>query len=317
MPKRDVRIGIDLGGTNIQAGVVVNGKVVTRDSTKTKPKDGLDAVLDRIAGLAGDVAKAHGCDLKDVTALGIGAPGAIDVKTRTVAVAVNLGWKDVPLGRLLEKKTGLPVTLDNDVNVGTWGELRGGAGQGFDDVLGLFVGTGIGGGLVLNGQLVHGHHMTAGEIGHCVMRADAPRGRRTLEDLASRTNIVRHIVRLIETGHASELLELADGDPARIRSKILSKAYSRKDALTVEVVHDAAHYIGVAIANAVTLLSLPCVIVGGGATEALGTPWIKAIRESFAAHVFPPDLGKKTKIVASTLGDDAGILGAALLADPG
>ena len=307
-------LGIDLGGTNIQAGLVVGGKVVERDDTKTRAEDGLDAVLGRIVKLAEGLADARGIKLKDLGGAGIGAPGAIDIETRTVDVAVNLGWRDVPLGKLLEKKLGVPVTVDNDVNVGVWGERVGGAGKGFNDVLGVFVGTGIGGGLVLDGKLVHGHFMSAGEIGHTVMKADAPLGRRTLEDLASRTNIVRHLLHLIDTGHPSTLLDIADGDRSRIRSKVLSKAVQRKDALVLEVVQDAAHYLGVAIANMVTMLSLPCVVVGGGLTEATGGTWIRAVRRSFAEHVFPPRLGDDVKLVASTLGDDAGVLGAAELA---
>ena len=307
-------LGVDLGGTNIQAGIVRDNHVVERDSVKTRAADGADAVIDRIVKLCTGLADAHGIGLDDVAAAGIGAPGAINVETRTVSLAVNLGWRDVPLGKLLEKRLGLPVTVDNDVNVGVWGERAAGAARGFDDVLGIFVGTGIGGGLVLDGKIVHGRFMTGGEIGHTVMRADAPLGRRTLEDLAPRTNIVRHLLHLIDTGHPSELLDIADGDRERIRSKVLSKALQRKDALTLEVVRDAAHYVGVAAANAVTLLSLPCVVIGGGLTEACGPAWIKAIREGFNTHVFPPHLADDVKLVASTLGDDAGVLGAADLA---
>ena len=125
--------------------------------------------------------------------------------------------------------------------------------------------------------------------------------------------MVKHITSLIESGHPSKMVELTGGDFTKIRSKLLAQAFKKKDPLTVKVVQEAAGIVGVAIANAVTLLSLPCVVVGGGATEALGEPWMDLIRKSFREHVFPAEL-KDCKIVASRLEDDAGLMGAALLA---
>lgn len=313
MAKDTPTLGIDLGGTNIQCGIVIDGKVKTRDSTKTKAAEGSDAVIKRLVKICDKVLEEASLSRKDIGALGIGAPGAINIKKGEVIKAVNLGWTDFPLRDILSKELGMPVVVDNDVNVGAWGEHQAGAGKGFDDLFAIFVGTGIGGGLVLNNQIYHGSNHTAGEVGHTLLRADAGLGRRSVEDLASRTNIVNLLTQLIEGGRESIIPELVDGDFSRIRSKVLSQAIKKEDPLTMEVAQRAATYVGMAIANTVTLLSLPCVVVGGGATEAMGKLWMGWIREAFDAYVFPSEL-KSCKIVASELEDDAGLLGAGLLA---
>ena len=298
---------------NEYGSLVVDGKVTHRDDLKTKAAEGPDAVVRRLCKVCDKVLADAGLSRKDVAALGIGAPGAIDIKKGVVLKAVNLGWNDFPLAKVLSKALGLAVTLDNDVNVGAWGEHQASAGKGFDDLFAVFVGTGIGGGLIINNQIYHGVHHTAGEIGHTLLRADAGLGRRSVEDLASRTNIVNLLVQLIRGGRPSVVPELVDGDLTRVRSKVLAQALKKQDPLTVEVTQQAAAYIGMAIANVVTLMSLPCVVVGGGATQAMGTTWMDWIRQAFDAYVFPEEL-RSCKIVASTLQDDAGLLGAALLA---
>ena len=307
-------LGIDLGGTNIQCALVEGGKVIERAGTKTKAEEGAEIVLKRIVKLADKVLDAASVKKKDVGGLGIGAPGAVDITTGVVLKAVNLGWDNYPLAKELGDAAGLPVAVDNDVNVGAWGEFKEGAGKKHTDLFAIFVGTGIGGGLVLNGNLYHGPLLTAGEIGHTLISADAGVGRRTVEDLASRGNMVRLIVHLIESGHPSIIPELVGGDLTKVRSKILAQALSQKDPLTVEVVQRAAYYVGVTIANVVTLLSLPCVVVGGGATEAMGKTWMHQVRGAFLQHVFPEEL-RECEVVASALEDDAGTIGAALLAE--
>ncbi len=315
MGKQDQHyIGIDLGGTNIQAGVMVgNGKLLASDSVKTKANEGSEAVLGRIEKVVNKITESAGLTRKDIAGLGIGAPGAINVKTGVVIKAVNLGWKDFPLAKTLKQMLNIPVLVDNDVNVGTWGAYRAGAAQKFNNVLGVFVGTGIGGGLVLEGKLFHGYHMTAGEIGHTVINADARLGRCTLENLASRTNIANLLTALIQASHPSDITEITGGDLTKIRSKVLAKAFEQNDELTRQVIADAAHYIGVAIANTVTMLSLEAAVVGGGVTEALGKPFVQMIEQSYRKHVFPSELAQ-CPIVASILGDTAGVIGAAWLA---
>ncbi|MEM1099308.1 MAG: ROK family protein [Planctomycetota bacterium] len=318
-------LGIDLGGTNIQCGLVDVTKpvhkvgVTHRGDTKTKAdkfpgNDGAPEVVKRIAGLAQEVLDDAKLTLDDIAGVGIGAPGVIDHEAGVVSVAVNLGWADYPLAKALSKELdGLPVVLDNDVNVGAWGEYKAGAARKFDSLLAVFIGTGIGGGLIFDGKLFHGHHHTAGEIGHVVYNPHGITGRKTVENLASRTNLAQHLAQLIHTGHRSCVPELVNGDLSKIRSKVIAKAAAQEDAVTLQVIEHGMHALGIAIANTVTMLSLPCVVVGGGLTEAIGDPLLKSIRRSYEKHVFPDAL-RDVRIVPSELNDDAGVVGAALLA---
>ncbi|MEM6553425.1 MAG: ROK family protein [Planctomycetota bacterium] len=306
-------LGIDLGGTNIQCGVWQDGKLLARDGTKTKADGGAEAVIGRIVKLSDKVLEAASMKRSDIAGLGIGAPGAIDVSKGVVLRAPNLGWEGYPLEKVLEKETGLRVAVDNDVNAGAWGEYKAGVAQGHDHMVAIFVGTGIGGGLVLDGKLHHGHYGTAGEIGFVAVAPGLPPGQRGLEDFASRTNVVRTIVKLIESGHDSVVTELVEGDYSRVRSKIISQAYKADDPLTVDVVDHAAVLVGTAAANTVTLLSLNAVVLGGGLTEAIGKPWVQKVRKTFDQLVYPDQL-RDCKVLASALEDDAGVVGAALLA---
>jgi glucokinase len=307
-------IGIDLGGTNITGGLVdPHNKLTARVKIDTEADGGADHVVERLAECIDRVIKESNTSREQIMGVGIGVPGAIDPDTGRVLEAVNLRWRDMPLCDRLRKAIDLPVTIDNDVNVGTWGEYARGAAQGFNAVMGIFVGTGIGGGLVLGGRLYSGAFGTAGEIGHTVVQAHAPRGMRTLEQLASRTAVVNRLVQLVNANQASVLPELAGKKWPHIRSKILARAYQADDPLTVAILEDAAAAIGTAIASAVTVLSLDCVVIGGGLTEALNARWVKVIRNRFREVVFPSAC-RECRIVASKLGDDAGVIGAALLA---
>ena len=310
----ELTVGVDLGGTNIQAGLVdKSNKVVARESTKTKADEGEKAVVKRLCKLVEKVVEAGGAKMKDIAAVGVGAPGAIDFDSGVVVNAVNLRWRNFPLSREVSEALDRPVCIDNDVNVGAWGEYKAGAGQGFDDQFGMFIGTGIGGGLILGGKLFHGPHGTAGEIGQTILHAGGGVGRRTLEQWASRTAIADTIVQLVKANRTSIVTDLTGGDFTKIRSKVLSQAYDANDPLVREVLDQAARDIGYAAANTVTLLSLPCVVLGGGLVEAIDASWIDRVREAFREVVFPQTL-RDIEIRASTLGDDAGVIGAALLA---
>jgi len=311
----EILIGIDLGGTNILAAAVTpKGQVLGRSKVKTKAELGAQGVVDRIVKAAKNALKEADVAIDHVKAAGIGAPGVIDFKTGDVSSVVNLRWDYLPLGKILKEQLGVPVHVDNDVNVGTWGEYQAGAAKGHDNLFGIFVGTGIGGGLIINGQLLHGHVGSAGEIGHTCVNVNGAFGRRTLENIASRTAVVNLITSLILANHPSCILDIVEGDLSKIRSKIIAQAIAKKDPLTTQVVRESANYVGIAIANTVTLLSLPCVVLGGGLLEALGSPYLSWVQESFEKNVFPDDL-KKCKILPSKLGDDAGAVGAALLAN--
>ncbi len=313
MPKKPV-IGIDLGGTNIQIGVVSHdGKIAGAARLKTKAAEGRDAVLDRIAqGVAEACADAK-VAVADCAAAGLGAPGPIDPGKGVVLEAVNLGWKNEPIAQLLSKRLKLPVVLDNDVNAAIYGEWRLGAAKGCKDVMGVWIGTGIGGGLILKGELYYGHFFTAGEIGHMIALPNNMPGSRSLEHNCSRTAVVERIVRLIKSGRKSSITSEVGDDFEKVKSKTLARAYEAGDELTREVVDHSAELLGIHVAGVVTLLSLPRVVLGGGLTEAIGKPYVRRVEDAVRRFAFP-DSCKSVDVVASELEDDAGVFGAAMLA---
>lgn len=314
MPSKAPVVGIDLGGTNVQVGVVGRDKkVLGRAKRKSKPEEGRDALINRIVDGIEEACKEARIKVSDLDAVGIGAPGIIEPKSGTVIEAVNLRWNDVPLADLLGKKTGKPVFVDNDVNVAVYGENRLGAGENSRDLLGVWLGTGIGGGLILNGELYYGSFFSAGEIGHVTLFPGNPPGSRSFEQNCSRTSVVERLVKLIRSNHKSVIPSLVDDDLSQIKSKTVAKAYEMGDELTVEVVNSAAELVGIAIAGVVTLLSLGRVVLGGGLTEAIGDPLVDRVKKSVRANVYPEKC-RAVKVVGTKLLDDAGVLGAALIA---
>ncbi|MDY7109547.1 MAG: ROK family protein [Planctomycetota bacterium] len=307
-------IGIDVGGTNMQFGVVdATGALIGRAAAKTEADEGLDHVLDNI--VAGLQAACRAADLgpADIAAVGVVAAGAMDIPNGLVLIAPNLDWRDVPLRDLLQQRIGRPVVLNNDVNGATWAEYQLGAGDGQGDALGVWVGTGVGAGLVLGGRLHTGDFFTAGEIGHTVIEPAGPAGRRTVEDLCSRTGIRNVIGDRLPDHPGSIIHELTGGDMTRLGTEQIKSAYEAGDALAVDVIHRAADRLGVAIANFVTMLAMRTVFIGGGITEALGEPYLDRVRASFLTDVFPARC-RDCRLVMTKLAADSGLLGAALLA---
>lgn len=324
MPTPSLVVGIDLGGTNMQVGVVdARGRIIGREGKKTKSEEGQAEVINRIVRAVNQACDDARVTLKDIAAVGIAAPGAIDIPRGVVLEAPNLKWYDAPLRDILQKRLKRPVVVDNDVNGAVWGEFVLGAGKiarradgEGGDVLGVWMGTGVGGGLVINGRLFYGEFFTAGEVGQTVLFPNGGPGRRTVEDFCSRTGISRTIQERIKKYPKSILHEITEGTGKITGSKQLARAYRHKDPLAVSVVDESADLLGVAVANWITVLALDTVIIGGGVTEALGAPYLARIRQSFKKHVFPKRC-QKCRLVMTKLKDDAGLLGAALLARAG
>lgn len=309
-------VGVDLGGTNMNIGVVnAAHQIIGRDHRKTHASDGSAAVLARMTEGIETACADAGVSLSQIASVGIAAPGAIDIPRGVVLAAPNLRWTNLPLRDAMQKRLRRPVVIDNDVNAAVWGEYVLGAGKhkGSDDVLGVWLGTGVGGGLVIDGKLFHGEFFTAGEVGQTVLFPHGKKKRRILEDFCSRTGMSRTIMERLDKYPSSSLHEVIEKKGAITGSKQLARAYKGKDKLAHDVVSEAAELLGIAIANWVTVLSLDLVIVGGGVTEALGSPFLKLVRKSFERDVFP-DRCKKARLVMTKLMDDAGLLGAALLA---
>ena len=307
-------IGIDLGGTKIYAALLEGGKLKDEGKVPTPQEGGPQAIVqamaDLVAGLDGS---------KRAKGIGVGAPGLIDRKRGILLSAPNLvAWEDnFPMGpalsKLLDKR---PVTLGNDVYVGVLGEHRMGAAKKTNDALGIWLGTGVGGGLVLDGQVRRGAHGLAGEIGHTVVNPSrtaplcACGGRGHVEAYAGRASMERRARALHEKGQTTKLVELA-GD-LRMKSSVFAAALEAEDPVAVALINEAVDAVGTAIASVHTLLDLELVVLGGGMGDRLGpviAPRIETVaRERGFARAHP------IKVVPSALGDASGAAGAALMA---
>ncbi len=312
-------VGVDMGGTKILSAVIdAGGNILGTSKVSTGADEGTSVVIDRIAESIQKAINKSNVDKASIQAIGIGAPGPLDPETGIVIFAPNLGWRDVPLKAELQARTGLPTFVDNDVNVGTLGEHAFGAAQGVQNVVGIFVGTGIGGGIILKGELFHGASKTAGEIGHIIVKADGPRcgcgTRGCLEAIASRTAMAKQFRKAIKKkGKKSVLTKLTDGDLSVIRSGVLVKAIRAKDKLTLKVFKKATKYLGIGIGSIVNFLNPDMIVLGGGVVEALDDTFIDNIR-SYAKKYALPNTLNGVQIVRAKLGDNSGILGAAALA---
>ena len=311
-------IGVDMGGTKILSAVIdAEGNILGTAKVPTKADRGPSVVIDRIADSIRKAIDKSGVAPTSIEAVGIGAPGPLDPATGVVIFAPNLRWKDVRLKDELEARVGFPTFVDNDVNVGTLGEHVFGAGQGFQNVVGIFVGTGIGGGIILQGELFHGASKTAGEIGHIIVKAGGPRcgcgTRGCLEAIASRTAMTKQFQKAIKKGRKSVLSELTGGDLTAIRSGVLAKAIRLNDKLTLKVFKKVTKYLGIGIGSIVNFLNPEMIVLGGGVVEALDDTFLDDIRAAAKKYSLPNTLDG-VQIVPAKLGDNSAILGAAALA---
>jgi glucokinase len=320
MPTTDpVFIGVDLGGTNIEAAAVRNGKVLASQKNNTRPEKGAEKVIGRIADTVRQVAKKMDARPSDFAGLCIGAPGAVDPATGIVRAAPNLDWRDVPLGEGLRERLGLPVVVDNDVNIGVLGEYVYGAGRGALHMVGIWVGTGIGGGIIINGQLVNGWRGAAGEIGHMVVH---PHGRRCgcgrqgcVEAYASKTAMMAIIQEQIEGGRKSIVPDLmAKQGNQRLTSSVVEAALEARDKPMMEAVETAQFYLGLLTANLVNVLDPQVIVFGGGLVERLGVSFVKPVARTAWKYYLQQKNAEAIRIVPSALGDAAGPVGAAVIA---
>src|SRR5438094_9519561 len=266
---RDVIVGVDLGGTSMRALLVgPDYQVLGEDKQPTNPKEKPDKLIAEIANVVEQAVERAGVKMRAVRAVSIGAPGAVDSERGIVFEAPNLRWRDVPLGAKLRKTLQVPVLVENDVNVGVVGEHALGAGRGTKELVGIFVGTGIGGGIISRGRLYEGNRGSAGEIGHVVIQADGPRcacGKRgCAEALASRTAMERDVRAAIKAGRKSDVLEIMKArNRERMTSSIVVRALKKKDHVMREVLAQAQYYLGILVANIVNVLDPECVVIGG------------------------------------------------------
>jgi glucokinase len=320
-------LGIDLGGTKILAGVtdLATGKVIGSAKKRSNSADGAKELLGRL----GDLAEAAISDAKlpkgtYVTSAGVLAPGQVDPDRGVLLTAPNLsGLGNLPIAETLEDRLDLPVRLGNDVQGAALGELNFGAGRGVNRLVCVFVGTGVGGALIRDGELDRGPSATAGEIGHLVVFAGGRfcgcGGRGHLEAYASRTAITRVLLEELRRGRPSVLRDLlgaagidsnAPGGMA-IRSGLLAKAVAQKDELVLETLQEAGRFLGLALASAINFYNPERIVLGGGVVEAV--PLLLEIAAPIAKREALAVPGALVEIVPSKLGDNAGVVGAAIL----
>ncbi len=317
--KKGIFLGVDLGGTNIQAAAVRKGKILISKKTNTQAKKGAEVVIDRIENILRQVMDKIDKSPGDFQALCIGAPGAVNLETGMVNEAPNLDWVNVPLGRELEARMGLPVFVDNDVNIGVAGEHAYGAGRGARHMVGIFVGTGIGGGVIINDRLHYGERGAAGEIGHMVI---VPNGRPCgcgkkgcVEAYASKTGIAAWIREQIKIGRDSYLKKaLKKNRNAPLSSSLIEKALLAGDPVTSEAIQEAQYYLGLLTANLVNILDPRIIVFGGGLVDQLGKGFLKPIRKTAKIYYLQQKNIDRIKIVSADLGDNAGTIGAAVVA---
>ncbi|GLV59613.1 glucokinase [Dictyobacter sp. S3.2.2.5] len=323
MPKsKSYALGIDLGGTKTLAAVIdlSDGSVVASARKRTRAERGQDFVSQRTIELAtAAITAAKLPEDTELLAIGVGAAGQIDRKAGVVLDAPNLGVRNMPLGDILNKRFNLPVFVGNDVEVAAMGESLYGSGRGYNNFVCIFVGTGIGSGIVQNGRMYTGLTGTAGEVGHMTIQAG---GRicgcgslGCLEAYASRTAITKAILAEMHHGRPSMLSDealgqLKEGDTI-IRSGIIANAIEQKDELVMEIVTDAANYLGYGIASVMNFYNPDCIILGGGVIEAVDLLFETAVAR--ARKVALSASAKRTPIVRAKLGDFSGVAGAAAL----
>jgi glucokinase len=316
--KHEYIVGVDLGGTKILAGVFTQQlKCLGRSKASTKAQRGSEVVIERIAHCVIDAVDECDLDLKQIRGIGLGAPGAVDSETGRVIFAPNLGWEDKPIKKDLEKLLGVPIFLENDGNICTLGVYHAELEAKPKSMVGIFLGTGIGGGLMLDGKLYTGFNRTAGEIGHMVIQVGGPKcgcgNRGCFEAVAGRQALFRKIQAAVKEGQKTLLTEMLGENLSDMRSGDLRKAIRRGDKFVDQVVEEAAEYTGVAVANLINIFNPEVVVLGGGVIDALEDEMMAIIIET--AHDYAlSGTDKGIEIRASKLGDDAGIVGAAVLA---
>ena len=327
-----VDIGIDIGGTNIKLGLVDgNGRILARRLLATQARRGPRKALERIAKTVERLRR-----IKRIRSIGVGIAGLVDHVHGIVRVPPNLpGWHGTAVKSLLEELTGLPVTCGNDANAVTAGEWLCGAGRGCRDLFCLTLGTGVGGGAVVNGRLVLGANDAAGELGHTVIYGNGPDcecgGKGCLERyIGARYILQRAKQRLrVQSRRAqhrnqtsfvpgvgerpSAMLDLASGDLGGLTTKVIGRAARAGDELALTLVQEVGFYLGLGLVNVVALLDPERIVIGGGVSR-MGAPLLRAVKQTVfgRGQVFS---GRRLEIVFAQLGNDAGIIGASRLRD--
>lgn len=308
-------IGFDLGGTKMQCALFDDQlKKIGSKKRRTRKDLGVDGGLERIAETVNKLCTEQQVSISQIAGIGIGCPGPVEWDKGIVRVAVNLGWENVKVGAFMEKKFGCPVAVLNDVDAGVYGEHIAGAGKGSRSTVGIFPGTGIGGGCVYDGQILRGKRLSCMEIGHIKIsgsgRTSGSCMPGTLEAEASRLAIAAELAKLAFRGEAPHLYNAVGTDIAAIRSRVIFESIAAGDVAVENVILNACETIAQGIANIVLLICPDCVVLGGGLVEAMPEKFLKHITTIAKNSVFEC-YRDQFEVRLAKLGDDAGAVGCA------
>ncbi|SHI75807.1 ROK family protein [Thermoclostridium caenicola] len=310
-------ICLDIGASKI-LGAVMNedNEILCRVKKKTSPELGRESVDRKIIKTVHELMSACGMGIKDLKAIGAGAPGIIDTKHAMVRYAPNLPWQNHALGRMMEEEFQAPFVVGNDVNLGVLGEWKFGVARGCANVVGLFVGTGIGGGIIIDGKLFIGSGYAGAEIGHMIINTDGPLCKcgqtGCLEAHASKVAITRELKAGLAGNTPTVLKDVLSEGSGIIKSSDLKKAIRQGDPLAISTFRRAVYYLSVGIGNLINLFNPEMVILGGGVVEALEKEVLELVSENIGRFAWPAMLSQ-TQIKASQLKDDAVLYGARAL----
>lgn len=311
------RVGIDLGGTNIAVGVVdENNKIVGRGKMKTNcPRPAVEIVDDMVTAVKLAVEDA-GLTLKDVETIGVGCPGSVNPFTGVIATSNNLKFSNLPMGDMLKERLGFDCFLENDASAAAYGEFLEGAGVGTKDFIAITLGTGVGGGVIIDGKLFSGSNLAGGELGHTVIVANgAPCtcGRKGCwEAYASATGLINLTKTEMENNKNSKMWELAEGDLANVNGRTAFDGMRADDDSAKKVVDNYVGYVACGITNIINIFQPECLCIGGGISKE-GDTLLKPVAEIVEKESFAKNVEKQTVVKIAELGNDAGIIGAANL----
>ncbi len=313
------RIGIDVGGTNVKIALVDGeGKIIYSNSVPTYAQMGYEYTVNNIKQAIRDLMKETNTDTKEIEGIGFDFPGQVDYKTGVVKLAPNIpGWVNVPIAQMIEEEFNIPTRIDNDVRCAALGELKFGAGKGCENFVCITVGTGIGSGLVINGQLVRGAANAAGEIGHIKLQMNGGPicgcgDTGCLEAFASGPSIVAMAQEYLKGGKSTKFREMAGAD-GEITPYIVAKAAEAGDPVAKRIFEIVGTYIGMGLVSVINLLNPEKVIIGGGVAAA-GDLLLEPIRKTVKERAMVV-AGNSVEIVPAQLGNSAGVIGASMLVE--
>lgn len=307
-------IAVDIGGTNLRVAIVDrNGKIIEKKQTPTEVSGGATVVIQQVIGLIYDVLKKSKVSFCQVIGIGIGCPGPLDTKTGVIIDTPNLGWKNVALKDTIEQEFQIPVYVDNDGNLAALGESWLGAGRDVNYLVCLTLGTGIGGGIVINGEIFHGATDAAGELGHIIVE---PYGLRCgcgnygcMEAYASGVGITKRTIQAIKEGAPTIITDMVQKQLDKITPMIVYQASMKGDELAKYILRETGRYLGIGIISIVNMLNPQLVVIGGKIAQ-MGDLLLNYIKDEVSKRAYLTPC-KQFSILSAQLGDDAGIIGAA------